>query len=61
MGITENSCFGNQTDLNKLFGATYTAEFISQGFFLFDPNQLCKIKIVKIDLRNFNTYSVTFR
>ncbi|VDK74611.1 unnamed protein product [Litomosoides sigmodontis] len=35
MGIAENSCFGNQTDLNKLFGATYTAEFISQGWLAF--------------------------
>uniref|UniRef100_A0A0R3RZ12 MAGE domain-containing protein n=1 Tax=Elaeophora elaphi TaxID=1147741 RepID=A0A0R3RZ12_9BILA len=35
MGITENSCFGNQTDLNKLLGATYTAEFISQGWLAF--------------------------
>ncbi|CAG9538629.1 unnamed protein product [Cercopithifilaria johnstoni] len=35
MGITENSCFGNQTNLNKLLGAAYTAEFISQGWLAF--------------------------
>uniref|UniRef100_A0A8R1TQ79 MAGE domain-containing protein n=1 Tax=Onchocerca volvulus TaxID=6282 RepID=A0A8R1TQ79_ONCVO len=35
MGITENSCFGNQVDLNKLFGASPTAEFISQGWLAF--------------------------
>ncbi|VDO27057.1 unnamed protein product [Onchocerca flexuosa] len=35
MDITENSCFGNQVDLNKLFGAIPTAEFISQGWLAF--------------------------
>ncbi|MCP9263177.1 hypothetical protein DINM_006519 [Dirofilaria immitis] len=35
MGITENSCFGKQADLNKLLGATPTAEFISQGWLAF--------------------------
>ncbi|EJD75600.1 hypothetical protein LOAG_17280 [Loa loa] len=35
MGIVENSCFGNQADLNKLLGAAPTAEFISQGWLTF--------------------------
>nr|CRZ24337.1 Bm3956 [Brugia malayi] len=35
MGVTENSCFGNQADLSQLLGAARTAEFISQGWLAF--------------------------